>query len=172
LRPYLIAHKFKKRIVIQPTSSDKMKNWSPKKFLKLAKILQKNGWEPLFCVAPGEYQEWQQIVKNKFSLQKFPDLAQLAAFIYESGYMIGNDSGVGHLASALGIPTLTIIKRIRKFYRWRPGWGIGRVICPLFKLPIYHDFFWQYLVSPKRVFREFNRLVKECNNMSLMSPFE
>ncbi|PZQ39214.1 MAG: hypothetical protein DI559_09145 [Ectopseudomonas oleovorans] len=31
----------------------------------------------------------------------FSNVRELAAYLYESGYIIGSDSGVGHLAAAL-----------------------------------------------------------------------
>jgi heptosyltransferase-3 len=41
----------------------------------------------------------------------FPTLHNLAYFVFESGSMIGNDSGIEHLASALKIPTLNLFTR-------------------------------------------------------------
>ena len=38
----------------------------------------------------------------------FSSLEELTSFLYESAFFIGNDSGPGHVASALNIPTLTI----------------------------------------------------------------
>jgi ADP-heptose:LPS heptosyltransferase len=48
--------------------------------------------------------------------------------------VVCNDSGVGHLAGALGTPVLCIISRREPFYSWRPGWGEVTLVQPA--LPI------------------------------------
>jgi ADP-heptose:LPS heptosyltransferase len=48
---------------------------------------------------------------------------------------IGNDSGLGHLASAVGTATLTIyVKPASNLSMWRPGWARGEVLVPKLKL--------------------------------------
>ena len=104
--------KYPKRIVIHPTSNDPKRNWSPPQFFKLSQLLENEGYTLSFCVAPYEHKNWEHL-KN---VPKFQSLQEVAAYIYESGYLIGNDSGLGHLASNLNIPTLTIsgnLKRVR-----------------------------------------------------------
>ncbi len=70
------------------------------KFLKVAAWLSREGYDPVFTVAPYEQSEW--------SGPLFPQLEDLASFLYESGAFLGNDSGTGHLASLLKIPHLII----------------------------------------------------------------
>lgn len=38
---------------------------------------------------------------DAFLIPHFSNVRELAAYLYESGYIIGSDSGVGHLAAAL-----------------------------------------------------------------------
>jgi heptosyltransferase III len=152
--------KFGKRIIIHPTSSSIEKNWSAKKFLQLAKLLQQSSWEPVFCVAPSEFSEWEQKISNNFCLKHFPNLSDLAAFIYESGFMLGNDSGIGHLASALGIPTLTIFCKKRKYYRWRPGWSFGLIVSPKINWPFFKKY-WKCCITVNQVYRKFEQLVEQ-----------
>ena len=107
--------------------------------------------------------QWNTYVGNKFQLPNFPTLDDLASFIYESGFLIGNDSGTGHLASALEIPTLTIIQTTsKKGFRWRPGWTNGIVIKPFFKLKLKNKTYWQCFISTKKVLKAFNKFVKQC----------
>lgn len=148
----------KKRIIIHPESREAAKNWWPSKFLKLAKRLKNNGWDTVFVVSPDEYKKWEAIVDKKVELITFNSLADLAQYVYESGYMIGNDSGIGHLASCLGIPTVTITKATNKNYRWRPGWANGVVVNAPFQAKIKEIYFWQFFVSVNRVYKVFQQI--------------
>ena len=152
-----------KRIVIQPTSAREHKNWLPNKFLKLAEKLQKHGWHPVFCVAPNEYSTWHKKIKSIFPLLKSNDLKQVAAFIYESGFVIGNDSGIGHLASNLQIPSLTIYRRLNQLFLWRPGWFINNVVTPPFKMPFFHRYTWKHMLYMKRALKAFYSLVAHAS---------
>lgn len=150
----------KNRIIIHPTGTNMSRRWPSEKFIKLARILQHNGWEPVFSVSPAELPQWQSIINNEFLLPKFPTISDLASFMYESGYFIGNDSGPGHLASCLLIPTLSIWKKLKK-RKWQPGWGVSELALPL-KIPFFIKSrrYWHRLLSVRRVFNAFKRLSK------------
>jgi len=110
--PKEVIHRLhKKRVIIHATSSSNEKNWPYPKFIKLAAWLNSEGYEPSF-------------------LPLFPTLDQLFAYIYESGFFIGNDSGPGHIASCLEIPNLIIGKSKKQMLFWRPGWPNNEVIYP------------------------------------------
>lgn len=117
-----------KRIIFHPTSSLQRKNWPAKKFLKLAKDLKKEGYDSHFIVSPKERPDWLWLEQEGCHLPNFNSLSDVASFIYESGYFIGNDSGIGHLASNLGIPTISIILRKGVAKQWRPTWAPGKVV--------------------------------------------
>jgi heptosyltransferase III len=150
-------HKFSKRVVIHPTSSRPGKNWAKDKYLQLAKQLQQRGFEPVFIVSPKELPEWPEA-------QTFPSLSALATFVAESGSMIGNDSGIGHLASCLGLPTVTICKNERTANFWRPAWSPGKVCLPYRFVPNLkgwrlRDEQWQKWISVNGVLKSFLRLI-------------
>ena len=153
--------KYNKRIMIHPTCTNVSRRWPPEKFIKLARILKHQGWEPAFSLSPAELPEWKTIVNNEFLLPEFPGISDLASFLYESGYFIGNDSGPGHLASCLMIPTLSIWKKVKK-RRWQPGWAISELALPL-KIPFFIKSrrHWHRLLSVKRVLKAFKRLSKQ-----------
>jgi heptosyltransferase III len=153
--------KHPKRIVIHPTSNDIKRNWFQSQFLSLTYYLEKEGYEVAFCVGPNEKNEWKHI-KN---VPEFSNLREVANYIYESGYLIGNDSGIGHLASNLGIPTLTISGNPKRVRLWRPDWALGHVITLPFPLPNFkgihlriRENFWQYFISTSRTLKAFKTL--------------
>lgn len=153
--------KHKKRIMIHPTGTNASRRWPPEKFIELASVLKSQGWDPVFSLSPAELPEWQPIINNEFLLPKFPSVSDLAGFLYESGYFIGNDSGPGHLASCLMIPTLSIWKKVKQL-RWQPGWGLSELALPL-KIPFFIKSrrYWHRLLSVKRVLKAFKWLSKQ-----------
>lgn len=151
--------KYSNRVVIHPTSANPSKNWPALKFIKLARKLKKAGFDPVFTVSPKERLEWEPRVNNEFPVPEFPLVSDLASFIYESGYMIGNDSGTGHLASALGIPTLSIFRSIDNRPRWRPGWTRGVVVTPCVRIKMGEFYWWKPFVSVNKVYHAFLNMV-------------
>jgi heptosyltransferase III len=147
------------RVLLHPTSSDTKKNWPSEKFAALATLLEKEGYQPYFCVSPAERQIWKTSVASE-QLPHFPTVSHLASFVYESGYLIGNDSGIGHLASALNIPTLSLFARKSYSRLWRPGWGPGTVAAPpniLWGCRMKQKY-WKTLLSVGRVKSLFDEL--------------
>ncbi len=160
------AHK--NRIVIHPTSNDPKRNWPRSKFLALAKRLKQKGFTISWVVSPNERSEWSFVEKLGYNLPKSKNLKEVADHIYESGYMIGNDSGIGHLASNLNIPTLTISGNPKRVRLWRPDWGTGLVVTLPFPLPNFKGIgmpirqnHWQSFVSVQRVLKSFYQLVED-----------
>ena len=95
---------------------------------------------------------------------QFLNLSDLAGFIYESGWMIGNDSGIGHLASCLGIKTLTIARNHKTSSFWRPSWSMGIVVHPPIWIPNikgirWRDKQWQKWISVGQAVRAFKHLI-------------
>ncbi|WP_429485147.1 glycosyltransferase family 9 protein [Paraburkholderia youngii] len=78
----------------------------------------------------------------------------------EAGWFIGNDSGLGHLASAIGVPTLSLFMRSGLARTWRPGWSPGAIVLPLNVVPTgrLRERCWKRLMSVRRVLRGFETL--------------
>lgn len=102
--PGLVVRKYKDRVVIHPTSSSSLRNWPSQKFMQLARILQARDYMSHFIMTEKERDEWAKIVNNEFPVASFSSLSEVAAYLYESGYFIGSDSGIGHLASNVKLP--------------------------------------------------------------------
>jgi heptosyltransferase III len=156
----LIYQKEPNRVVIHPLSSDPRKNWSRRSYLKVAKKLSQRGYKPCFAIGPQERREW---VEREWPLPELPTLDALARLLYESGYAIGNDSLIGHLASNLAIPTLIIADDAQRMRLWRPGWRKGEVITPLWWIPNIKGLrlrkrFWKLFISVRQLLLAFGRL--------------
>ena len=146
-----------RRVMLHPTSYNPKKNWPWQKYLRLARRLRASGYEPEFVLSPKERGQWAGFFEAEFPVPTLADTKALAIYLYESGYVIGNDSGVGHLASALGIPVLTLYRKRRDGFCWRPGWGDNEVVRPWLSLGALRKA-WMYCLSVSRVKRAFDRL--------------
>jgi len=155
-----ISRRYAERVIIHPSSADPIKNWLPQRFVRLAEQLKKRGFHPVFIVSSEEKAQWKNIIADAFELPAFADFSQTARYVYESGYMIGNDSGIGHLASCLGVPTLSIFARENRATLWRPVWGKNKVVTPYFRLPLKDSPSWKYFLSVKRVLNAFDALIE------------
>lgn len=151
---------YKERVVIHPTSSCEEKNWSFPQFKKVSKHLKKRGFHPVFALSAEERETgaWEGC-----DVVDFPTLSALAAFLYESGYVIGNDSLLGHLASNLNIPTLIVSNCSERMRLWRPGWLKGKVLTPPKWIPNNKPFrlrssYWRSWITPGQVLRAFTTL--------------
>ncbi|MBS0648197.1 MAG: hypothetical protein JSS10_03115 [Verrucomicrobia bacterium] len=139
--PHLIHRLHRQRVLLHHTSSLEEKNWLKDKFQEVAHGLKRRGYEPVF-------------------VPEFSSLDDLAAYVYQSGYVIGNDSLVGHLASNLQIPNLIIADKQERMNLWRPGWLEGSVVTLAPWIPAWKFFEknWKYFISSGRVLRSFDDL--------------
>ncbi len=158
--------RYARRVAIHPTSSRVGRNWPPQRYFKLAKKLEGLGYEVAFTMGAHERDEWMQ-----YNPPLFSTLDEMATFVGESGAFIGNDSGIGHLASALHIPTLTLCRARQVGQFWRPAWGKTKVLypplwCPNLKGLRLRDKFWKYLIPVRRVLRAFVELTNRSDSAS------
>ena len=93
-------------VVIHLGSGSPAKCWPVANFHALASALQKKGWHTALLCGPVE-RERQLAVGNLPALHP-PDLRALAGLLAKAALFIGNDSGPGHIAAAVGTPTLTL----------------------------------------------------------------
>lgn len=154
--------KYPERVILHPTSSRMGKNWTQRQFLALANQLERKGFEPVFILTSEEKRTWPSV-----EAPHFKDLVAVTHFVAESGWMIGNDSGIGHLASCVGVPTLIICRSQMVANFWRPSWSEGRVIVPPSWIPNlkgmrWRDKKWQYFVPVSRVYWKFLDFRKLC----------
>ncbi|MGH8779250.1 glycosyltransferase family 9 protein [Paraburkholderia sp.] len=148
------------RVVIHPTASTADKCWLKSRYVSLARRLRQRGFDPHFVVAPEERAGWLDVLHQGLNVPAFDTLGHLAAWVYESGWFIGNDSGIGHLASNLDIPTLSLFMRRGIARTWRPDWGGGHVLIGSAFIPgaRFKERFWKYALTVGRVERAFARL--------------
>ncbi len=154
---HLTHRKYVKRVILHPFSRETAKNWLLSSYFSLAKKLCAKGFSPIFCMSPQERLEWKC---DAFESIDFPNLGALAAFVYESGFVIGNDSLLGHLGSNLDLPTVTIASDEKRMRLWRPDWKRGQLALPPWWLPPsrFKNTQWRHFISPRKVLNRFEEI--------------
>lgn len=130
-----LAHVTPSLVIIHPTASDPHKEWLPQRFVRLARQLHARGYDVQFVVEPRHVQQWRWIEAQGLRLVAHDSLDSLAAWISGAGLFIGNDSGLAHLASNVGVPAISLAMRHRIALRWAPGWAPSEALTPLPLLP-------------------------------------
>ncbi len=99
-------------IVIHPGAGAERKRWPLDKFTELARLLGSAGRSVRMVVGEVEAERWGEaaikelgdvakVMSLRTYLELFDELSRAAAFV-------GNDSGPGHLAGIIGVPTLSL----------------------------------------------------------------
>lgn len=87
-------------IVIHPFSGGRKKNWPLERFTQLATDLEAAGLGPVqWCAGPEEPLP---------EANRFDELGALAEWLAGARLFVGNDSGIGHLAAAVGVPVVAL----------------------------------------------------------------
>lgn len=98
-------------VVIHPGSGSPAKNWPFERFQAVASTFHEQGRRVTWCLGPAEL-ERNALGDASFrigNLLQSPDsLVSLARRLAGAQHYIGNDSGITHLAAALGVPTVAV----------------------------------------------------------------
>ncbi len=101
-----------KLVVIQPGSGKPSKCWHLDNFLAVAKKLASEGFDVVFLLGPAELDRFSDAtIKNISSVARCLtnlSLAQVLGLLSCANAFVGNDSGITHLAAALGVRTLAV----------------------------------------------------------------
>ncbi|MCF6149932.1 MAG: glycosyltransferase family 9 protein [Candidatus Kuenenia sp.] len=101
-----------KRIAIHPGSGSTHKCWLLSNYFSIIQWLTEHHNAKIFIIAgPADIvvkQEIDKLPKNNICAIDTPPLTKLAAILQQCDLFIGNDSGITHLAAAMGVSTLAI----------------------------------------------------------------
>ena len=122
-------------IILHPFASSPSKRWPLEHFRKLAAVLDRTCW----CAGPEE---------PLADAVRIRDLYELAQWISTARAYVGNDSGITHLAAAVGIPVVVLFGPTDSSI-WAPRGKNVRVIS---RTPIHQ-------ISPQEVFAALASLV-------------
>jgi lipopolysaccharide heptosyltransferase II len=135
-------------IGINPSGGWYTKKWGHRSYAGLAdKIHEWKQWNILFFWGPGEFDDVQAIrseMKHPSFIIPKTTLKEMGALLRHCQYLISNDSGPMHIASALGVPTLGIFGPTNPYLQgpygeknlWVRKEELDCLACNLTKCPI------------------------------------
>jgi ADP-heptose:LPS heptosyltransferase len=99
-------------VAIHPGSGSAAKNWPAQRFAAVAAHLHHRGWRILLIRGPAdELAAWEvqgALHEQEYILLDSLPLHLLAAMLTLCRTYVGNDSGISHLAAAVGAPTAVV----------------------------------------------------------------
>lgn len=96
-------------VVIHPGSGSPKKNWPLARFIELAERLSATGLDTTWVLGPAEMacDALARTAESRHAMVCAP-LVEVAALLARARCYVGNDSGITHLAAALGTPTVAL----------------------------------------------------------------
>ncbi len=148
-----------KGLVMHPTSTSWFKNWPLRSFIRLAGLLRAQGFNVEFIAGPWESRVIGHLRSQGMKCFCEPDLSLVAARLAKASWFIGNDSGLGQLASNVGTPTVILFPVSRKAVKWSPCWAPTLPVLPRLSEKIPEGFrhlLWKSVLTPEQVAGAFN----------------
>ena len=110
-------------VVVHPGSGGEAKCWPRERFLSLAHALKRNGILPTLILGEAEQDRWGRSfvdsLRDEFPWYLHMGFYELAERLSRARVYLGNDSGVSHLAAAVGVPVIALFGPSSDT-QWRP----------------------------------------------------
>lgn len=141
--------------LIHPTAAFATKQWATENFARVAEALAERGFASVAISAPHEREIVEALLDHasvrivSFDLS-LPEVAALAA---RAQIFVGNDSGIAHIAAAVGTPSVVIFGSSNVAH-WRP-WNKATAEVVLEEMPCQpcHGYFCEKFPQPECILR-------------------
>ncbi|MCA1615065.1 MAG: glycosyltransferase family 9 protein [Acidobacteria bacterium] len=108
--------------LVHPAAAFETKTWAAENFARVVEHLAARGLPVVAVAAPGEASVIEEVrARSASALAGFTDLTlpELTALAARSALFVGNDSGVAHVAAAVGAPQVVVFGSSNVAH-WRP----------------------------------------------------
>ncbi|MET0626021.1 MAG: glycosyltransferase family 9 protein [Pyrinomonadaceae bacterium] len=108
--------------LVHPAAAFETKTWAAENFARVVEHLAARGLASIAVAAPGEASVVDEVrARSASPLAGFTDLTlpELTALAAHSTLFVGNDSGVAHVAAAVGVPQVVVFGSSNVAH-WRP----------------------------------------------------
>ena len=99
-------------LCLHPGSGSKQKNWSKENFLEVARsVFQDRHLPSVVLIGPAERNQsafWTKAAAPFITVLEGLPLLKTARILRKAAVFVGNDSGITHLAAALGVPVAAL----------------------------------------------------------------
>src|SRR5689334_8660936 len=145
----------RKIALLHPAAAFDTKRWATKNFARVAEYLAERAYAPVAIAAPHEAQIMEELV-NEASVPILTldlTLPEVSALASRSQIFVGNDSGIAHIAAAVGTPSVVIFGS-SNIAHWRP-WHRAAAEVVFEELPCQpcHGYFCEKFPQPECILR-------------------
>jgi predicted lipopolysaccharide heptosyltransferase III len=146
----------RKIALIHPAAAFATKQWSTENFARVAEFLAERGFAPVAITAPHESSVLETLLAElSVQILSFDDLSlpQVTALAARSQLFVGNDSGIAHIAAAVGTPSVVIFGS-SNIAHWRP-WNRAAAEVVFEEMPCQpcHGYFCEKFTQPECILR-------------------
>jgi len=123
-------------LCLHPGSGSERKNWPKENFLEVAHGAFRRWRLPshvlLGPAEQGQRAFWREVGGPSLSVGEGLSILEACRMLHRASLYVGNDSGITHLAAALGVPLVALFGPTDPG-RWAPrGWGVEILMWPAF----------------------------------------
>lgn len=108
--------------LLHPGTAFHTKQWAPENYAATAEFLARQGLKIVAIGTPGESSILEAVrERSSVPIETFTDLSlpEIIALARESRVFVGNDSGIAHIAAAVGTPTIVVFGSSNRAH-WSP----------------------------------------------------
>lgn len=145
----------RKIALVHPAAALETKRWSAENFARVAEYLAQRDFAPVAIAAPNEAQIVNDVQSNAsvkiHSLElSLPEVTALAS---RSQLFVGNDSGIAHIAAAVGTPSVVVFGS-SNIAHWRP-WNraVAQIVFEEMPCQPCHGYFCEKFPQPECILR-------------------
>lgn len=146
----------RKIAMIHPAAAFATKQWATENFARVVEFLVERGFAPVAVTAAPESLVLDRLLENTaVPILSFDDLSlpEVTALAARSQLFVGNDSGIAHIAAAVGTPTVVIFGS-SNIAHWRP-WNRAAAEIVFEEMPCQpcHGYFCEKFAQPECILR-------------------
>ena len=145
----------RKIALLHPAAAFNTKRWATKNFARVAEYLTERGYAPVAVAARHEAQIIEDLCSEASVKILGLDLSlpEVSALASRSQLFVGNDSGIAHIAAAVGTPSVVIFGS-SNIAHWRP-WHRAAAEVVFEEMPCQpcHGYFCEKFPEPECILR-------------------
>ena len=145
----------KRLALIHPAAAFATKQWPVENFARVIEYLAGKGFAPVAIAAPNESKLIHELLSESSSKISTFDLSlpEVTALAARSQLFVGNDSGIAHIAAAVGTPSVVIFGSSNVAH-WRP-WNRSAAEVVFEEMPCQpcHGYFCEKFAQPECILR-------------------
>ena len=146
----------RKIALVHPAAAFATKQWATENFARVVEFLAERLFAPVALVAPHENELLVNLLaQTSVPILSFDDLTlpEVTALAARSQLFVGNDSGIAHIASAVGTPSVVVFGS-SNIAHWRP-WNRAAAEVVFEEMPCQpcHGYFCEKFAQPECILR-------------------